>query len=137
MTNPTIADNKPIKVSLTKDSEYYFCTCGQSKNQPFCDGSHAERVLNLKPLLLKKPAMLTFAAANIRLMRRIAMARISSLVRSRWARKARDLHLQALHLQHHLHPVHQNQKPLQKSRRWSLFINWRATVCLRSAITGQ
>jgi len=41
MSNPIIADNKPVKVSLVKGEEYYFCTCGQSKNQPFCDGSHA------------------------------------------------------------------------------------------------
>jgi len=41
MSNPVIADNKPKKVSLTKGEEYYFCACGQSKNQPFCDGSHA------------------------------------------------------------------------------------------------
>ncbi|MGL6315038.1 glutamate synthase-related protein [Vibrio sp. WXL103] len=41
MSKPVIADNKPIKVELTKDQEYYFCTCGRSKNQPFCDGSHA------------------------------------------------------------------------------------------------
>lgn len=41
MTKPIIADNKPIKVSLTKGSEYYFCACGRSKSQPFCDGSHA------------------------------------------------------------------------------------------------
>lgn len=38
---PIVADNKPIKVSLTQGKEYYFCSCGQSKNQPFCDGSHA------------------------------------------------------------------------------------------------
>lgn len=41
MSNPIIADNKPVKVSLVKGQEYYFCTCGLSKNQPFCDGSHA------------------------------------------------------------------------------------------------
>ena len=41
MSNPVIADNKPVKVSLSKGSEYYFCTCGRSKSQPFCDGSHA------------------------------------------------------------------------------------------------
>ncbi|MBL4762149.1 MAG: CDGSH iron-sulfur domain-containing protein [Gammaproteobacteria bacterium] len=41
MNNPIIADNKPAKVSLTKGQEYYFCACGQSKKQPFCDGSHA------------------------------------------------------------------------------------------------
>ena len=38
--HPIIADNKPAKVSLTKDDTYYFCMCGRSKNQPFCDGSH-------------------------------------------------------------------------------------------------
>ncbi len=41
MSKPVIADNKPIKVSLSKGDEYYFCTCGRSKSQPFCDGSHA------------------------------------------------------------------------------------------------
>lgn len=41
MSDPIIAANSPVEVSLKKNSEYYFCTCGRSKNQPFCDGSHA------------------------------------------------------------------------------------------------
>ncbi|NOY66325.1 MAG: glutamate synthase [Gammaproteobacteria bacterium] len=41
MSNPVIADNKPVKVNLSKGQEYHFCTCGRSKSQPFCDGSHA------------------------------------------------------------------------------------------------
>lgn len=41
MSNPIIADNKPVKVELSKGQEYHFCTCGRSKSQPFCDGSHA------------------------------------------------------------------------------------------------
>ena len=41
MTNPIIADNKPKQVTLNKGEEYYFCNCGKSNNQPFCDGSHA------------------------------------------------------------------------------------------------
>ena len=41
MSNPIIADNKPVKVTLSKGQEYHFCTCGRSKSQPFCDGSHA------------------------------------------------------------------------------------------------
>ncbi|MGD8526668.1 MAG: glutamate synthase-related protein [Thioalkalispiraceae bacterium] len=40
MKNPVIADNKPVKVNLSKGQEYHFCTCGLSKSQPFCDGSH-------------------------------------------------------------------------------------------------
>jgi CDGSH-type Zn-finger protein len=40
MTNPIIADNKPKAVDLKQGEEYYFCTCGRSDNQPFCNGSH-------------------------------------------------------------------------------------------------
>jgi len=40
MTNPVIADNKPGKVTLEKGGKYFFCACGLSKSQPFCDGSH-------------------------------------------------------------------------------------------------
>ncbi|MBQ0783234.1 MAG: CDGSH iron-sulfur domain-containing protein [Amphritea sp.] len=38
---PVVADNKPVKVSLNQGDESYFCTCGRSSKQPFCDGSHA------------------------------------------------------------------------------------------------
>lgn len=31
---------KPISVDLKKGKQYYWCQCGQSKTQPFCDGSH-------------------------------------------------------------------------------------------------
>jgi len=40
MDKSIIADNKPVHVELTKGVEYYYCTCGLSKTQPFCDGSH-------------------------------------------------------------------------------------------------
>ncbi|CAH0992148.1 hypothetical protein SIN8267_02264 [Sinobacterium norvegicum] len=41
MDKPIIADNKPVKVDLNQGEEYYFCVCGRSSSQPFCDGSHA------------------------------------------------------------------------------------------------
>lgn len=37
--DPIPVDNKPLKISLEK-GKYFWCACGRSKNQPFCDGSH-------------------------------------------------------------------------------------------------
>ena len=42
MTKPTIANNSPAKVALEKDKKYFFCVCGKSTKQPFCDGSHKD-----------------------------------------------------------------------------------------------
>jgi len=41
MAEPKAADNKP-KVMELEPKTYYWCACGESKNQPFCDGSHAK-----------------------------------------------------------------------------------------------
>jgi glutamate synthase domain-containing protein 2/CDGSH-type Zn-finger protein len=38
---PIIAAKTPAKVELEKGKDYYWCRCGLSKSQPFCDGSHA------------------------------------------------------------------------------------------------
>lgn len=49
MDQPIIANNRPSQVDLTEGKEYYFCTCGQSAKQPFCDGSHKGG--NFRPLV--------------------------------------------------------------------------------------
>ncbi len=33
-------NNEPKVVSLEKDKEYYFCTCGKSDDGIFCNGAH-------------------------------------------------------------------------------------------------
>ena len=35
------AGNSPIGVNVVEGKSYYWCTCGKSSKQPFCDGSHS------------------------------------------------------------------------------------------------
>ncbi len=37
---PTIAQKAPYAVDVQAGKTYYWCSCGKSKSQPFCDGSH-------------------------------------------------------------------------------------------------
>lgn len=37
---PTIAQKEPIAVEVTEGKTYFWCACGKSAKQPFCDGSH-------------------------------------------------------------------------------------------------
>lgn len=41
MSEPKIAARTPAAVELEAGKKYFFCTCGESANQPFCDGSHS------------------------------------------------------------------------------------------------
>jgi CDGSH-type Zn-finger protein len=40
MTSATIAQKFPYVVDVEAGKSYYWCACGKSKTQPFCDGSH-------------------------------------------------------------------------------------------------
>jgi CDGSH-type Zn-finger protein len=35
-----IGGREPIAVEVEEGKIYWWCACGRSKNQPFCDGSH-------------------------------------------------------------------------------------------------
>lgn len=56
---PTIVDKKPVVMEL-EPGTYYWCSCGLSQNQPFCNGAHqgtefkpvAFEVTEKKPLAL-------------------------------------------------------------------------------------
>ena len=40
MSKPEIAALAPARVALENGKRYFYCTCGKSDGQPFCDGSH-------------------------------------------------------------------------------------------------
>ncbi|WP_424831235.1 CDGSH iron-sulfur domain-containing protein [Ruegeria sp.] len=37
---PIIAQKAPFPVEVTEGKSYFWCACGKSQKQPFCDGSH-------------------------------------------------------------------------------------------------
>jgi CDGSH-type Zn-finger protein len=40
MTEPLIAQKSPYAVAVVAGKDYFWCSCGRSAKQPFCDGSH-------------------------------------------------------------------------------------------------
>ena len=37
---PEIGGRAPIAIDVEAGTSYWWCACGRSKAQPFCDGSH-------------------------------------------------------------------------------------------------
>lgn len=44
MTKPVVAGKEPAVLTLSPGT-YWWCACGRSKRQPFCDGGHQETSL--------------------------------------------------------------------------------------------
>ncbi len=47
MTEPVVAQKGPYALTL-QPGTYWWCACGRSKHQPFCDGSH--KVTDITPV---------------------------------------------------------------------------------------
>lgn len=40
MSTPDIPQKTPLPVDVDEGRKYFWCSCGKSDRQPFCDGSH-------------------------------------------------------------------------------------------------
>lgn len=49
MTEPVVAQKSPYAADVEAGKKYWWCACGRSQKQPYCDGSHKDT--GLTPLL--------------------------------------------------------------------------------------
>ena len=48
MPDPVIAQKSPYAIEVEAGKGYWWCACGRSQSQPFCDGSH--KVTEFEPV---------------------------------------------------------------------------------------
>jgi CDGSH iron-sulfur domain-containing protein 3 len=49
-----VADTKPFIVEKLEKGTYYWCACGKSTSQPYCDGSHQGSAFSPTELTIEK-----------------------------------------------------------------------------------
>ena len=69
MSEAKVVQKFPFKTHVEKGKSYYWCKCGLSSKQPFCDGAH-------ETTDLKKIKMFSFADVKKAQKERYAMERI-------------------------------------------------------------
>ena len=78
MTEPVIAQKEPCGVDVEEGNEYWWCACGKSASQPFCDGSTKApgfRLCSMSPNEIRRYGS---AAAKRRQVRRPVTAPITT-----------------------------------------------------------
>jgi CDGSH-type Zn-finger protein len=53
MDKPVIVQKSSLKMVM-EPGTYWWCACGRSKNQPFCDGSHKGTIFTPEKVVVKE-----------------------------------------------------------------------------------
>lgn len=64
MDKPVINQKAPIPVDVKKGQTYYWCACGKSSTQPFCNGSHKGTSFEPLPFTAEKDETKYFCACK-------------------------------------------------------------------------
>lgn len=64
MADPVIAQKAPFGVDVEEGKKYWWCSCGLSKEQPFCDGSHKGTGLEPMEYSAEKSATVYFCGCK-------------------------------------------------------------------------
>jgi CDGSH-type Zn-finger protein len=63
-STPIIAQKAPFPVKVEAGKTYWWCSCGRSAKQPFCDGSHKGTGLNPVQHTAEKDGTLFFCGCK-------------------------------------------------------------------------
>ena len=61
---PQVAQKAPYAVEAKEGDKYFWCACGLSDNQPFCDGSHQGTGFTPKPYQAERNRTLYFCGCK-------------------------------------------------------------------------
>ena len=64
MADPVVAQKGPYGIVVVAGRKYFWCACGRSRRQPFCDGSHAGTGLSPIPFEAKTNEELWFCGCK-------------------------------------------------------------------------
>lgn len=78
MTERVIFQKKAIPIEVEAGKTYYWCACGRTQNQPFCDGSHKGTDISPVPYKAEATGKAFSAAAATQRMNRFAMELIKN-----------------------------------------------------------
>ncbi len=59
MSDAVIAGTAPLPVDVEEGKTYFWCACGRSQKQPFCDGAHNAEDCAFEPLAWTAPSTRT------------------------------------------------------------------------------
>jgi CDGSH-type Zn-finger protein len=63
MSDPKVAQKAPY-VMTAKPGTYYWCACGKSAKQPFCDGSHKGTEFSPMPVNITEEKKVAFCGCK-------------------------------------------------------------------------
>ncbi len=63
MVEPKVAGTHSLKVHLDS-GEYWWCACGESRAQPFCDGSHRGTSFTPVKIVVDEPKQVSLCACK-------------------------------------------------------------------------
>ena len=64
MSDAVRASDTPYAVDVEQGESYFWCSCGQSKNQPFCDGSHGGTSFRPEKVVIEEEKLCAWCACK-------------------------------------------------------------------------